>query len=147
MTKLNPFNSLGKELKLFVRLVLRGIDEKEACLIAYPCCGAEPGTLGFRNLDLRLATIKRNEKVKAAIRYMTEDVANPDIIKNNLAMIMADTTLKPAERLKAIGMLERLSRIEPMPEEPKKRQKIKPGEMHDEQLKAKLRDLETKVLQ
>ncbi len=149
MTKFtpSPFNALDARQKKFVRLILEGVSPEEATLQLYPCCRKQPGTLGFRNLDLRVATIMGLDKIKAAIRFMTGHQGNPDVIKNNLMHILANHKLKPSERLKAMAMLERMEKRSVAAKEPSQRKQTQQPGHDDHQLRAKLKDLETKVLQ
>ena len=146
MSAKNPLNNLAPQQKVFVRAIIDGMSEREACILAYPCCTKKPGTLGFRNPDLRLATLMRTPKVREAIHFMVGHRTSPEIMRNNLALIMADPKLKTSERLKAISILDRLTRGEAEEEKPKKKQKMKPGEMHDDHLQARIKDLNSKVM-
>jgi hypothetical protein len=137
--KKNPYNALAIQQKVFVKAVVDGMAPREACKKAWPSCDT-----GNRDLDVRLATVMSNEKIKAAIHWFTSHRDNPDVLRAQLSLIMADPNVKPSERLKAIGMLSKLGE-KPDEEAPKNKKQVQEN-LQDQALKRKIDDITEKVL-
>lgn len=96
----NPYNRLSQQQKLFVTMVVKGKDPREAVVIAWPGKDVDP--------TVAVATVMQSERIKEAITYLTEFGVSRIHLISVLTNVSTDSKATVSQKLSAVKLLGQL---------------------------------------